>query len=81
MTEATITLELTRSEALALDALVNNAAEKLFMIKGGKDDYAFESWSMETAATACDKLHAAVMPSNYPETSTWKYCLSQTDYE
>jgi hypothetical protein len=61
MTDETIMLKLPRSEALALDAFVNNSAERLFCVRGGKDECAQELGSLETA---CDKLHAAVMPPN-----------------
>jgi len=75
MTE-TITLTLTRSEALALDALVNQSAERLFMDKHGGKPYALETWTKETAARACDKLHAAIMPGEYPHNQTWTYFLA-----
>jgi len=76
MTE-TITLTLTRSEALALDALVNHSAERLFIDKNGGEPYALESWTKETAARACDKLHEAVLGE--PSSQTWSHFLSNID--
>jgi hypothetical protein len=75
MTE-TITLTLTRSEAEALDALVNYSAERLFIDENGGKPYALETWTEETAARACDKLRAAIMPGEYPHNQTWTYLLS-----
>jgi hypothetical protein len=40
-----ITLKLTRGEAKALDELVNNRAEKFFMIVGGDKDYSLDGWN------------------------------------
>jgi hypothetical protein len=67
---ATITLTLTRAEAQALYALVSTSAEQLF-VRGDAQPYALEWWSPETAARACDKLQAAVMPQGVPAGVTW----------
>jgi hypothetical protein len=56
-----VTLKLTRAEALALDELVSTSAEKFFMVVGGDKDYTFEGWNKEAAAAACDKLREAAL--------------------
>lgn len=57
----TVTLKLTRAEALALDELVNNSAEKFFMTVGGDAEYTLKGWNDSDAARACDKLSEAVL--------------------
>jgi hypothetical protein len=65
----TITVKLTRAEALALDELVNNSAEKFFCVVGGDRDYTFEGWDKKAATSACDKLREAVLEQ--PSSGTW----------
>jgi hypothetical protein len=74
-----VTITFTRAEALALDALVTYSAERLFIDKNGGAPYALETWTKETAARACDKLHASLMPDDYPENQTWTYLLSMQE--
>lgn len=57
----TVTVTLTRAEAYALHELVDKSAEKLFMVVGGENDYAFVGWNENDAAMACDKLRAAAL--------------------
>ena len=70
----TVTLKLTRAEAAALDELVNNSAEKFFIVVGGDKEYSFEGWNERDAANACDKLREAVL--GQPSSGTWNECLA-----
>lgn len=64
-----VTLTLTRSEAIALEALADSSAARLFSGEMEIDEFAQALWSMETAAAACDKLREAVAGES-PE-HTW----------
>jgi hypothetical protein len=72
----TVTLKLTRAEAMALDELANNSAEKFFCTIGGEKDYGLVGWDKETAASACDKLRNAVMGEERPAENTWAHFLA-----
>ena len=74
MTES-VTLTLTRAEALALHALADNSAEPFFMVVNGDKDYSFDGWTKESAASACDKLREAILGE--PPQLTWVQFLSQ----
>lgn len=70
----TVTLELTRAVALALDELVNSSAERFFMVVGGNnEDYTFDGWKENDAADACDKVRAAVL--GQPSSGSWRVSL------
>jgi hypothetical protein len=73
MTDTT-DLKLTRDEALALDALAEHAADRLFMDANGKAAIAYHI-SIESAASACDKLHRAAL-GEFPVTLSWSHFLA-----
>jgi hypothetical protein len=74
----TVTLKLTRAEAIALDELVNTSAEKFFRVVGGDKDYILNGWNKEIAANACDKLREAVL--GWPSSGRWsEFITTLTD--
>lgn len=68
--EKTVTVFLTEMEAIALDALVNESATRLFTRVNGLDDYdpKMRDWAEQDAARACDKLRSALLghPTSFP---------------
>jgi len=70
-----IVLKLTKAEALALHALVDNSAEAFFMVVNGDKDYKLDGWTKESAARACDKLREAVLGE--PPQDTWTQFLNK----
>jgi hypothetical protein len=71
-----IILRLTKAEALALHALVDNSAEPFFMVVNGDKDYRLDGWTKESAARACDKLREALL-GKPPQKFTWVHFLKQ----
>lgn len=72
-----VSLQFTRTEALALHALTDRSAELFFGVVGGDKDYDPSCWTKEDAARACDKLRAAILGEEIPEVLTWSAHFQQ----